>query len=237
MIEVKCDMCSKIVLKKKWQYNKYKNHFCSRECHDKFQLLSKERKGSDCILYTKVEIICDQCGNYFMKVPSQIEGKKNNFCSQKCHYEFKGGRKDVICDTCGMVFHKISSHVLSKNYCSRKCKDIAHSILLSGENNHWWNGGITPLYEMIRGNLKYMAWRKMVLERDNWTCTSCHKRGGNIHSHHLKHFKDIIKDNNIKSLDEGINCSELWDINNGITLCTKCHKKEHKIKNRKLKVA
>ena len=29
-------------------------------------------------------------------------------------------------------------------------------------------------------------------------------------------------------LDEGVeNCEELWDINNGITLCLKCHKKYH----------
>ena len=31
---------------------------------------------------------CDQCGKYFHKKPSHIN-KTHNFCSQKCHYEFK----------------------------------------------------------------------------------------------------------------------------------------------------
>jgi len=48
--------------------------------------------------------------------------------------------------------------------------------------------------------------------------------------HHCnKRFIDIIRDNNIKSLDQALLCSELWDLSNGITLCTKCHKNINKL--------
>ena len=41
-----------------------------------------------------------------------------------------------------------------------------------------------------------------------------------------------FKDNNIKTSLEAINCDELWNINNGITLCTYCHKYIHKSINK-----
>ena len=34
-----------------------------------------------------------------------------------------------------------------------------------------------------------------------------------------------MRDNNIKTLEEAIRCPELWDINNGRTLCNTCHNK------------
>jgi thymidylate synthase (FAD) len=53
----------------------------------------------------------------------------------------------------------------------------------------------------------------MVLERDNWTCQKCEKRGGHIHCHHI----DPVILNPIESAD----------LDNCITLCKKCHKWVH----------
>ena len=36
-------------------------------------------------------------------------------------------------------------------------------------------------------------------------------------------FSDIIIENNIKTLEDALQCKQLGDINNGITLCKKCH--------------
>ena len=44
-------------------------------------------------------------------------------------------------------------------------------------------------------------------------------------AHHINSFSSIMKINNINSLEMAENCSELWNINNGLSLCVECHKK------------
>lgn len=92
------------------------------------------------------------------------------------------------------------------------------------EKSSNWKGGITSLRGQIYNNLEFRKWRHQIFERDNYTCCECYKIGGKLHPHHIKSFSKILKDNNIKTLKEAKNCQELWDINNGITLCIDCHK-------------
>ena len=56
-------------------------------------------------------------------------------------------------------------------------------------------------------------WRKAVYERDNYTCQSCGKTGEKLAAHHILPYA-IFKDLR-------------FDVNNGITLCRKCHKGFH----------
>ena len=46
----------------------------------------------------------------------------------------------------------------------------------------------------------------------------------NLEADHIKRFADIIRENNILSMEEARNCPELWDTKNGRTLCKTCHK-------------
>ena len=39
----------------------------------------------------------------------------------------------------------------------------------------------------------------------------------------IKRFIDIVKENNIKTLEEALNCKELWNLDNGIVYCKNCH--------------
>ncbi len=38
---------------------------------------------------------------------------------------------------------------------------------------------------------------------------------------------EIKIENNIQNVQEGFYCDELWYLNNGITLCKKCHYEKH----------
>jgi 5-methylcytosine-specific restriction endonuclease McrA len=97
---------------------------------------------------------------------------------------------------------------------------------LSGENQWNWKGGITPLNMQVRGCFKTRQWRSDVFQRDDYTCQFCGLRGVYLEAdHYPKLFYLIMQENNIKTLDEALNCEELWNINNGRTLCRKCHDK------------
>jgi 5-methylcytosine-specific restriction endonuclease McrA len=66
------------------------------------------------------------------------------------------------------------------------------------------------------------------MHRDDFICTDCQKKGGILNVHHIKEFHIILEEYNIKDVNGAENCAELWDLNNGVTLCKSCHIKRHK---------
>ena len=92
--------------------------------------------------------------------------------------------------------------------------------------HNFWKGGLTPLNHAIRTSFEYRQWRSDVFTRDNFTCIWGGKKHSNrLEADHIKPFALILKENNIKTLEEALACEELWNINNGRTLCKECHKK------------
>lgn len=94
----------------------------------------------------------------------------------------------------------------------------------SGEKNHMWKGGTTALNKKIRSSFEYRQWRCDVFTRDKYTCLCCGKKGAAFHADHIEPFAIIISRNMIKKYEEALKCEELWNINNGQTLCHPCHK-------------
>ena len=131
----------------------------------------------------------------------------------------------------GKKFQK--GHKGHKYWLGKKRPDISELRTITqtgrtGEKANHWKGGITPLTKQIRNSFKYRQWRSDVFTRDDFTCQNCgirgNQTGGYLEAHHhIKEFSEIIKEYKIKTFDKALNCEELWNINNGITLCKKCH--------------
>jgi hypothetical protein len=87
------------------------------------------------------------------------------------------------------------------------------------------NDGLS-LRERILSCSKNKTWRLSVYRRDKFTCVACGKKGcRDLNAHHLKPFYLILEENKITNLEDALLCEELWDIENGITLCHQCHEK------------
>lgn len=93
-----------------------------------------------------------------------------------------------------------------------------------GEIASNWRGGISAIYDAVRTCTEYKEWRKAVFKRDHYTCVqeNCGSKD-QIEADHIKQFAVIIRENNIRSMEDALACTELWDINNGRTLCHECH--------------
>ena len=92
-------------------------------------------------------------------------------------------------------------------YCSNECKQacpVYGQIL--------WPKGYKP-FKNERPNQK--QWADLVKERDNYTCQNCGSTEGKMVAHHI----DPVINNPIESTD----------IDNGISLCEKCHLQVHKL--------
>ena len=83
-----------------------------------------------------------------------------------------------------------------------------------------------PLYKSIRETYKYKFWRNGTFIRDNYICVICRKHGGTLQvDHYPKRFIDIIREYKIDTIEKALSCEELWNIQNGRTLCINCHRK------------
>ena len=160
---------------------------------------------------------CNDCYAVERKALCGTLAKRRNYkCpSGENHQNWLGGNS--VCIDCG----------IQKKYRDKKrirCKSCSYKYRV-GPSNPSWRGGITPINLKVRNSIKYIDWRKTCMERDSFTCSTCGQVGKNLHVDHIKPFALIMKQNNVKTIQEALSCIELWDINNGRTLCVECHKK------------
>jgi hypothetical protein len=183
----------------------------------------------------RVVINCALCGK-----PKSIRAstkRERNYCSLDCarkgHSKFSS--QNVDCAYCGTEFIKKNSQMFTdKHFCSRECMGEWQSKFLLGENSYNWKDGKMDLISRVRSLKKMIEWRNEVYKRDGYTCQKCgDNTGGNLEAHHKKHLSDLIRELNLVDITDAIESKELWDIDNGITLCDDCHIETHKTESKK----
>jgi hypothetical protein len=184
-----------------------KAKYCSKSCM--LEMRTKKAKKRD------VKKTCPVCSNTW--VVSYHERNKTEYCSYSCATSAKWkkweeeGIKEEICN-------KISETRI-KGYNSGRIKKTF------GAEAPYWKGGTTSINHGVRGMEKYKAWRQAVYVRDNFTCCSCGATKVYLNADHIKPLHLIIKENNIQTTEQAEVCSELWNTDNGRTLCVPCHRK------------
>jgi len=174
----------------------------------------------------------------------RVKMKGNNYWKKTISSQFKKGHKSFVkkniiygeCPYCKIIFEKNRKRDI---YCSSEhyWKDLpirfklnGHptkgkpNLKMRGEKHPNWNGGSSGFKKRIYESYRYKEWREKIFKRDNYICLQCLRKGGKLEAHHIKAFIKIIEENNITTLEQALNCKELWNIHNGKTLCEKCHK-------------
>lgn len=113
---------------------------------------------------------------------------------------------------------KAKATCLERYGVDNKTKTAEYREKTRGENSPRWKGDKVLHQRLERGLPEYRDWRKAVFDRDRYTCQCCGARNGKgkyvrLEAHHIFDFKNH-KD-------------KIFDVDNGITLCDKCHTKFH----------
>ncbi|MHA2040165.1 MAG: hypothetical protein ACW98X_27510 [Promethearchaeota archaeon] len=241
IIKYKCDYCGAEISVGSWLMKNMKKHFCDKKCHDIY-LKEMGPRGNNHPNYKKQKIKCSNCGDDLYRTPYDISQHDNFYCNRRCmgehrkkflsgenHPSWKGGCVTVVCATCNKNF-EIKRHALNENnFCCQKCLGQWLSKNHSGENSWLWQGGKNDLQNTIRKSTKMKEWVRSIFERDDFTCKKCNDGSNNLNAHHLKSLAQILRDNNISTIEEALVCDELWDLKNGETVCYDCHCSFHVI--------
>lgn len=147
---------------------------------------------------------CENCKKGLYRRPWQLK-KGLTFiscrdCLSKVKKKYPQLYKKIASFDYGNRFHKGDKHTFEQRL-----------------NNSLRNGGTVDGFlnrlnrknKEIRKLREYDDWRITVLQRDNFTCKLCGKRGGKLEADHIKSFSKYP--------------DLRFEINNGRTLCKNCH--------------
>lgn len=160
----------------------------------------------------KIEKTCEVCNNVF----ETQHWDNYKTCSKECKAKL------------------ISNNLLGRKKTEQHCKNISAGLKISekakktqfkkgvenpaygrnqtGPANNNWKGGITNTNQKRRNDPRLLEWRKLVFERDHYTCQKCGTKGF-LQAHHIIPFSEDF--------------SKAFDIENGLTVCVPCHEEIH----------
>lgn len=218
---VKCCICNKEIYKTPCHLKIGSDHpTCSITCYSKWRSANLIGDKAYNFKNKLINHECKVCGTKFSSY-----FKQSKFCSRSCKNKGQSKPNKVKCMSCGKTFlrpdsyfkyHKLRGRSLY--FCSKKCSGKFYS----GGNSPLWIADRSKLKnkkKSFRSSLAMKEWRKSVFIRDNYICRICRDKS-------IKGHKVVLNAHHIIPIkqDEGL----AFDINNGITLCEKCHKKTYR---------
>lgn len=153
---------------------------------------------------------CGVCGNEFYVPKWKMSiSTKGKFCSKECSYKgrvckglFEVGHVDLVPkDKRG---HSIETR--------EKMKISFRKSVKRGKDRHDWKGGSQSIRHQEMGRFEYKDWRKAVFARDSYTCQCCGESNIYLHADHVEGWAE--------------NELTRYDVDNGKTLCYRCHYKK-----------
>ena len=189
-----------------------KARFCSPECHNIFRM-GKPSPSPE---------------TAFKKGHNTIVGKT---LRGELNHKWKGGQIEKVCEICKIVF-KVDPYRKDAKTCSIVCRKKYFATEKFRESQSKIHRekitpkevSLTKLMRLIRKSYLYNIWRDKVHKKYNYTCQICGKRGGKLQADHNEPYLLLFKKHNIDTYEKAIACIELWNVNNGKTLCVKCHR-------------
>jgi len=94
-----------------------------------------------------------------------------------------------------------------------------------GENHYNWKGGCSRLNASIRRLTENRKWMDAVKARDG-KCLVCGSTE-RLEAHHIVPLAVLVDVHGIINREQARKCKALWDLKNGMTVCTRCHYKIH----------
>ena len=134
--------------------------------------------------------------------------------------------KNKLCLLCNNILNKNSRPTAQGKFCNNVCYSMWRHIYNVGELAPNFKDGKCNFRLLLRASLTYRRWRTKIFIRDKFTCQKCNRKStGNIEAHHIIPFSSICHKYKINSIKSARKCKQLWNLENGITLCKTCHKK------------
>ena len=186
---------------------------------------SGNRGGGRNILWN---CVCD-CGEHRLVSGNSLRNGRSTSCGCSIRLDLIGcrfGRLVVLgsmrvnersgwlceCD-CGKKTHVTTYALTGCNSKSCGC----NKRYRRGETHPNYNPKLTTQQRIkqryeLNGNHKH-KWSKQIMERDKYTCQICNQHGGKLNAHHLNGWNAFPE--------------QRFDLDNGVTLCTDCHKEFH----------
>ena len=146
----------------------------------------------------KIHKNCRECSKPFFTYKAQIDKGGGSYCCRKCFTDY---------------FKKNFKPTLGKTWKHTEEYKKKLSISRLGKNNPMYRHGEYSGKKRRGLTQPQKEWRKSVFVRDKYTCQSCKKVGGDLQAHHIVPWADSVK--------------LRFDIDNGGTLCVRCHKILH----------